>query len=547
MPGGIRGGIRGEGRDEYLAIILVALLTLTPIAFFVGLTYVHAVETAHRTLARTVSVAIQVADDLFEEGEGILSRIVSDTDLSPSAETIRVLSRAQYIDPRFREIGIIDERGALVATNFGPVDPPIPISPEQRSDPSNPRLQLVGLFRTVLMRERSIVLSLPTRGWGEVNILIDPAVLTDDLKFLDLDPDGYVAFIDAQGRVLAKVGRAPVHDDMLLPGDGTDALQRIARSNHGQISVVAEVPWSSVLRQWWNDLLFAGPVAVACVLTVVVILLRGYRRRRGFDRELRLGLSRDEFAVHYQPILELESGRCIGVEALLRWRHPRYDLVRPEVFIPVAEKTGILPELTDWLLRNVSRDIGALDGMDPLRISVNVAPSQLLAGTAAPLINSIAESPLPAERLLLEITENSLVEGQTPGYHSAIAQLRGFGAEFALDDFGVGFSSLENIVALDVRYLKIDKSFVRAIGRDDRRVLVLDGLIELAHKLGLDVIAEGIERDEERDYLMTRDVRYGQGWLFSPALPVADLRRYLATPPSQPAAGGAPDTQPLLA
>jgi hypothetical protein len=151
--------MRKEGRDEYLSMVLVILLSLAPFGMFVALTYVHAVDTAHSTLNRASSVAVQGVDELFADGERILSRIVRDTDLRPSAETIRVLSHAQYIDLRFREIGIIDEGGALIATNFGPVEPPIQIAPEHRVKPGDPRLQLVGLFRTALMGEHSIVLA----------------------------------------------------------------------------------------------------------------------------------------------------------------------------------------------------------------------------------------------------------------------------------------------------------------------------------------------------------------------------------------------------
>jgi c-di-GMP phosphodiesterase len=525
-----RGDMRKDQRDDYLSIAVVIILSLAPVAIFLVLTYLHSIEAAKASLSRVAALAVHDADRLIEDGERILTRLSRDTDLKPTTETIKQLSRAEYIDPRFREIGIIDEQGFLVATNFGPVIPPVPIPSELRSDPRDRRLQLLGAFETVLMGEKSIVLAMPTRGEGEVNLLVDPAILIDELSVMRIDPEGYVVFLDAHERVLAKIGPAPVENDSLVPDAASDALRVVRKSNLGLITVVAEAPGISVLREWWGQLVFAGPIAIVCNLAVAVLLLRGYRRHRGIDSELRIGLRRGEFEAHYQPILELASGRCVAVEALLRWRHPRHGVVRPDIFIPVAERTGILPEISDWLLSRIAEEMRRLEGASgTLTVGVNVAPSQLIGGTGSRLATKIADGPFPADRLILEITENSLIEGQAPGYQSAIAQLRGHGAEFALDDFGVGFSSLDSIVALDVKYLKIDKSFVHAIGRDERRVLVLGGLIELAHKLGLDVIAEGIERDEERAYLLALGVRYGQGWLFSPALPAHDLRRYLTT------------------
>jgi len=519
-----------ERRHDDFAVATVIALSLAPVLMFLILTYGHAVDTANRSLDRLAAVAMHGAEEMIDDADRILGRIVLDTDLSPSTETVITLARAEYIDPRFREIGIVDDRGTLVVTNFGPVVPPIPIAAARRSDPRIRQLQLVGLFKTELMGERSIVLALPTRGEGEVNLLIDPAILLDDLAVIGVEAGGWAAFVDAKGGLLAKLGPAPFQDNLLVADATSDALRIVRRSNLGHITFVAEIPRASVLRGWWSQLVVAAPIAAICNLGVALILLRGWRRRRGLHHELGLGLRRGEFLVHYQPIVELATGRCHGVEALLRWRHPRHGLVRPDVFIPVAEKTGFLPELTEWLLGRIATEMHgtACEGI-PLTVAVNVAPSQLGGGAAAQLVGSIAKSPFPADRLVLEITENALVESQTAGYQSAVAQIRGHGVEFALDDFGVGFSSLDSIVALDVRFLKIDKSFVHAIGRDERRTMVLDGLIELAHKLGLDVTAEGIERDEERTYLLRRGVRFGQGWLFSPALPVAALQRYLVS------------------
>jgi c-di-GMP phosphodiesterase len=130
-----------------------------------------------------------------------------------------------------------------------------------------------------------------------------------------------------------------------------------------------------VLRKWREELLFVAPVAVACNALLAFMVLRLFRRHTGLDHDLRLGLKRGEFSVHYQPIVELGTGRCIGVEALSRWRHPEHDVVRPDIFIPIADKTGALPALTDWLLGRIAAETrGFLMLGHDLVLTINIAP-----------------------------------------------------------------------------------------------------------------------------------------------------------------------------
>jgi c-di-GMP phosphodiesterase len=496
---------------------------------FVALAYVQAMESARASLDRTAAVAVHRADELIEDAQRILTRLATDSDLTPSRETIKLLARAEYIDPRFREIGLVDDSGFLVATNFGSVDPPVKIPPGQRADPLVRQLQVIGNFETALMREYSVVLALPTRGQGEFELLVDPVILVDFLAEIDRDPDGFIAFTRQDGAVLAKIGAAPVRNDVLVLDNDVADLRVVQSSNQGHIIVVVDATMDWVLRKWREELLLVAPVAVVCNAFLVFLVLRRSRRHAGLDHDLRLGLKRGEFAVHYQPIVELGTGQCIGVEALSRWRHPEHDMVAPDVFIPLAEKTGALPALTDWLLERVAAETqGFLTFAHDFLLAINIAPSQLASGSASRLIRSITNCSIERNRLILEVTETSLLESHGSGYRSAMSELRCQGVAFALDDFGTGSSSFENIVEAEIKYLKIDKSFVRSIGRDPRRVLILDGLIELAHKLDLNVIAEGVEKQEQRSYLLDRGVRYGQGWLFSPAMSAAELATFLS-------------------
>lgn len=503
------------------------MLSVLPVIIFVGIDYVQSIRLAQLSLKRAATAAADRANAMLEDAERLLSRLTLDSDLTPSPETVRMFSRAEYIDPRFREIGLLDWDGRLVATSLGRVDPPMEVPPDRRADPAQSRLQVVGLHKTYVMGERSIILSLPTQGRGELNALVDPLVLLSFLGDPELDPEGFAAFLGRDGQVLAKVGQVPMHDGIFAPIETGAWLRASRATDGGDITVVVEATRDWALHRWWERLAMVMPIAVLCNGLLAILMLRRFRSV-SLDHDLRGGLKRDEFTVHYQPIVDLRDGRCIGAESLLRWYHPRHDVLRPGVFIPIAENTGALPDLTDWLLQRVAVETQPLFERQPdFLLSVNVAPSQLQSGAAGPLIRSIAASALDPNRLILEITESSLWEVPDDGLRSAMAALNAEGPSFALDDFGNGCFSFENVVEMNFRYLKIDKSIIHAVGRDRRRLFVLDGLIDLAHKLRLEVIAEGVEQEEQRKYLLARGVRWGQGWLFSPAVPIADLERRL--------------------
>lgn len=527
-----------EGRKNSSYILVLLLLSVIPIAMFVVIAYLHTLKMAEMALTRITATAVQRTDTMLEDAERILRRLAYDTDLSPSAETIRHFARAQYVDVRFREFGLIDADGCLVATNFGPVEPPLPIPEHLRSDPKVPSLQVLGVHQTYVMGERSIILSLPLGGKSELNVLVDPVVLLGFIGETELDPAGYAAFVGPDGKVLAKLGHPTLRDEKLLPGDEDDVLRVSRTTNHGSITVIVEVTRDWVLRAWWRQLAMVAPIAVLCNGLLIALLLRKFRRV-DLDHDLRGGLQRGELSVHYQPVVDLRSGRWVGAESLLRWRHPRHGLLLPGVFIPLAEKTGAMPELTRWLLCRAAAETHALRSREPdFLLFVNVPPSQLQGGSPEPLAGTVAECGLDPGRTVLEITEASLWDVPENDVRSTMTALRFEGLAFALDDFGNGSFSLQNIVEMEFRFLKIDKSFVRAINRDPRRVFVLDGLIDLARKLHLEVIAEGIEHDDQREYLLARGVVWGQGWLFSPAVPIADLERRRAGERAGAAAAG---------
>ncbi|WBB97963.1 MULTISPECIES: EAL domain-containing protein [unclassified Solwaraspora] len=252
--------------------------------------------------------------------------------------------------------------------------------------------------------------------------------------------------------------------------------------------------------------------------------------------ELRTALERSapesDFAVVYQPIIELASGNAVGLEALLRWRHPSLGLLRPDQFIDVAEETGLIEPIGDWVLGRalaaVSQWRAALPVGEAPYVSINVSARQFrVAGFTGKVRRELIAAGLPANSVMLELTESLLLQNDDQVW-SDLAQLRELGVRLAIDDFGTGFSSLSYLRQLPIDVLKIDRSFTAEMAFSQRQRSLVDGIIRLAHSLGLQVVAEGIETVADRNLLGDLGCGYGQGYLFSRPLAEADAVAWLA-------------------
>ena len=239
--------------------------------------------------------------------------------------------------------------------------------------------------------------------------------------------------------------------------------------------------------------------------------------RLGIENKLRQAVSRNEFALVFQPQFGAADGRPTGVEALLRWHHPSEGTISPDRFIPIAEETGLIVPIGEWVLLNACREMRHWidSGLPPLRIAVNVSARQLRRRDFCEMVaGALAESGLPAELLELEITESAVME--SPQEAVGILDVLGrMGVTLAIDDFGTGYSSLAYLKLFHIDHLKIDRSFVRDIEHDLNDRAIAMGTIALAHSLGLKVIAEGVETQDQLELLAANACDEVQGYLFS--------------------------------
>ena len=242
--------------------------------------------------------------------------------------------------------------------------------------------------------------------------------------------------------------------------------------------------------------------------------------RLSLETDLRSALIRNQFELHYQPQVLPLDGRIVGVEALLRWRHPDHGMIGPDRFIPIAEETGLIVQIGAWVLQEGCRQAREwLDQGFNIRMSINLSARQLRSDNLLPLIEqTLATYRLPEHSLELEITESALME--RPDQAIAILNvIKGMGVALALDDFGTGYSSLAYLKRFPIDRLKIDRSFVRDIETDPNDRAIALSTIALAHSLGLQVTAEGVEETAQRDFLREHGCDNAQGWLYSKAQP----------------------------
>ena len=257
--------------------------------------------------------------------------------------------------------------------------------------------------------------------------------------------------------------------------------------------------------------------------------------RLQLETDLRRAIERMEFLIHYQPIVSLVTGRVTGFEALVRWQHPQRGLLSPAKFVLVAEETGLLSLIDQWVMREACRQTQQWSeqiSLDfPLSISINLANKQF---TQPHLIEQISqvlhETSLDASCLKLEITENVIMEiDQTAA--ATLSQLKALGIRLAIDDFGTGYSSLSRLHHFPIDELKIDRSFVSKIGADRDNLEITETILTLAQKLGVNVTAEGIETASQLAQLRELKCAYGQGYFFSRPLPcVAAEALIIASP-----------------
>jgi diguanylate cyclase (GGDEF)-like protein len=246
------------------------------------------------------------------------------------------------------------------------------------------------------------------------------------------------------------------------------------------------------------------------------------KARRKAEADLRDALANGESELHYQPIVNLKTNQVNGCEALLRWHHPERGMVSPAEFIPIAEESGLISALGEWVIRQACTD--ATSWPDNIKVAVNLSPIQLNTALVQTVVNALAASGMPSHRLELEITETVLMQNGFTTL-STLHQLREFGVRIAMDDFGTGYSSLSYLRSFPFDTIKIDRSFIEDISDKEDCVAIVQAITNMAKQLNISTTAEGVETEEQLAKVRELGCTDMQGFVFSRPRPLAEISR----------------------
>ena len=293
-----------------------------------------------------------------------------------------------------------------------------------------------------------------------------------------------------------------------------DEFFDIQRSNQFPIAIVAYAPLQAQSSVWRTQLLIWLPLGLLISGLGVWVLLKLHRRFSSPRYQMQEAMRLRQFQVHFQPIVDLASGRCVGAEALMRWQMPDGHYVAPDLFISLAESLDLIQPLTDLLIELVFNEMGEFLAVNPdLYVSINLSAQDMQSLRVPALLNDyIARYKVLPKQLCIEATERGFMDAEQT--RPVIDALRNAGHPVYIDDFGTGYSSLSLLENLKIDALKIDKIFVDTLATDSATSKVALHIINMAHSLGLYMIAEGIEECAQADFLREHGVQFGQGWLF---------------------------------
>jgi sensor c-di-GMP phosphodiesterase-like protein len=456
---------------------------------------------------------------------------------------IEAMQRAEFATTPIKEIELVGPDGQTLCSHFGsPLGERHILSSESLSGVGGYFIEIVRLGDGQhMVRLRRKVGAAPNTIAALVPIILFlPQVSTQGGPF-----QAYARITTRAGTTIGQVGHPPKEKspDMFVAtaASGKFGFRAVVIAPRGPIP-------ADKADMKWLGLIASGAIIV---IFAVVFLLMNRRTPGNPVADIERALEAGEFVPYYQPVVDIRSGKLRGAEVLVRWKKPDGTLVLPGAFIPLAESSGLIREMTRDLMRRVCAETGDALGKRPaLKVSFNFAGKLFSDESIVKDVRKIfSSSPIRLSQVVLEVTERDPIENFTEA-RQIIAALQGLGVRIAIDDVGTGHSGLSYMLKLGVDIIKIDKMFVDAIGTDRNSTTIVETLIDLAHNMRMDVVAEGVENFEQVVHLRELGVRSAQGYVFAPPLPGGAFLQLIEAidplPAAEPAAREA-SSQPTAA
>jgi sensor c-di-GMP phosphodiesterase-like protein len=442
---------------------------------------------------------------------------------------LEAMRHAVFKTTPIKEIDILGPGGQTLCDHLGlPVGARSVLSSDRLAGSDGYFLDVVRLDggrRMVRLRRKAAA------GGNALAALVPTSLFLPQVSTRGAPFHAYASIATRAGTTIGKVGRVP------KTGIAGMFSATAASSKFGfKAEVVAPrgpIPADKADMRWFALIASAGVI----VLVGIVVWLIGRRAPGNPVDEIERALAAGEFVPYYQPVVDIRSGQLRGAEVLVRWKKADGTLVLPGAFIPLAESSGLIREMTRDLMRRVCVEAGEVLGRRPaMKISFNFAGKLFSDESIVKDVRKIfSSSPIKLSQVVLEVTERDPIENFTEA-RQVIAALQGLGVRIAIDDVGTGHSGLSYMLKLGVDMIKIDKMFVDAIGTDRNSTTIVETLIDLAHNMRMDVVAEGVENFEQVTHLRELGVRSAQGYVFAPPLPGSAFLQLVAAIDPVPAA-----------
>lgn len=510
--GAIKGTVvRALTRRNIIAIAVGLLLVSAPLAAFEFWVGGFVDRQAQAELGVGARRAVALAETRLDQARAALDAIAEQGVRACDSAAVSAMRQAVFDAAPVKDVVLLGPAGQTLCSGSAmPSGSLLTVSSHALPDKTGLLLDVMRApgGKTVLRLRRKIGASV-----NEMAALMPASLLMPQATIAGTSTSAYVELIAADGGLIDTAGARPA--------DGEPRFTANVKSARFGLVYDVVVP-RSIVPAARTDIRWVGKIAIG-VLAMILIAFALLMQRRTLDNpvaEMKRALKAGEFVPYYQPIVDIGSGQLRGAEVLVRWRKPNGTLVLPGSFIPLAESSGLIRDMTRNLMRRVCIEAGEAVGRRPaLKISFNFAGHLFSDRSIVKEVRNIfAGGPIKFSQVVLEVTERDPIENFTET-RQTIAALQGLGVRIAIDDVGTGHSGLSYMLKLGVDIIKIDKMFVDAVGTDRNATTIVETLIDLAHNMRMDIVAEGVETFEQVMHLRDRGIRQAQGYVFAPPLP----------------------------